>query len=459
MNMNLQDQSALDALARLRGIPHPGDVIGGKYLVESACRRGGIALELTAVAAHVQPVSAARVDIRLLPPEWCGDAGIVERFLHEGQAAAPLTSEHVVRVFDVGTMDGGAPYFVLEHPEGPGLDELVATWGTVPVPTAIDWVLQAAEALAEAHARGVVHRRLKTSSLVLAQQSDGTRTIKVRDFGLSRVVDAFSGYADSGLENAAHANRRLSLDPDALRSVRYISPEQLRAARGIDGRADIWSLGVILHELIAGQPPFVGETVPCVCAAVLTEEAPHLCAILPNVPGAVDRAVRRCLQRDPDQRFDDLSAFAHALARSGTELARTSCERIDAVLGERTSEPIPLVSPVSRSVPRGAPVVAGPRVPTVRMAASDPARPDLGPRGYAPDIAYSGEVGVPDLDLVADEDDDAPVFHAPASGRVVALALVMLGALGAAAFVGLYESVHARPSSSGDPAVVSPAAR
>src|SRR5580700_4326204 len=106
MNMNLD--SGHQILNQLRGIPAPGDVIGGKYLVESPCRRGGIALELTAVTATVQPTvrreASPRVDIRLLPPEWCGDAQIVERFLHEGQAAAPLTSEHAVRVFDAGMM-------------------------------------------------------------------------------------------------------------------------------------------------------------------------------------------------------------------------------------------------------------------------------------------------------------------------------------------------------------------
>jgi serine/threonine-protein kinase len=466
MNMNiLANPQAHEALARLRGIPLPGDVIGGKYLVETPCRRGAVALELTAVAASAPPVSAARVDIRLLPPEWCDDAGIVERFLYEGQAAAPLQSEHVVRVFDVGTMEGGAPYFVLEHLEGAGADELLATWGSVPVPMAIDWVLQAAEAVAEAHARGVVHRRLKTASLVLAQRADGTRTIKVRDFGLSRVVDAFSGYADSGVDGAAFANRRLALDPDALRSVRYIAPEQLRAGAVVDARADIWSLGVILHELIAGRPPFVGETVPATCHEVVTAEAQHLCAIRPNVPGGVDRAVRRCLQRDPAQRFANLPAMAQALAGAGTSIARASCERIERLLGVDGSAnvPIPLVSrSVSRSgsssVSHGAPhgVTAH---GTVRMwdadVAADPAATEFPAAVHFPAAIDRGDEDDDDA-----TDDEVPTFKAPASGRIVALALVMLCALGAAAFAGMYESVHgASGGANANPALVTPAVR
>ncbi len=447
---------AHDALYRLRGVPLPGDVIAGKYLVESPCRRGGVALEVTAVPAHMAPPATSRVDIRLLPPEWCGDPAIVERFLCEGQAAAPLTSEHVVRVFDVGTMEGGAPYFVLEHLDGPSLDELVSAWGSVPVPTAIDWVLQAAEAIAEAHARGVVHQRLKLSSFILADRRDGTRSIKVRDFGLSRVVDPFSGYADAGFENAAYANRRLSLDPNALQSVHYIAPEQLRAAQVVDARADIWSLGVILHELIAGRPPFDGETVPSVCAAVMAADAPHLCSLRPDVPAGVDRAVRRCLQRDPGQRFPNLSTLAHALAGWGTSLASASCQRIDALLGADTSnDPIPLVS---RMFSRRAPTV---RVPTLRMSApvsgSEPELDNVRMRAPASEPELGNIDAVLDHQTAYDaNDEEVPrVFKAPASGRVVALALVMLAALGAAAFAGLYQSVHGEgPIGHAPPAVI-----
>jgi len=470
--MNTNIDSAHQGLEHLHGIPAPGDVIGGKYLVESPCRRGGIALELTAVLAPVRHATSSRVDIRLLPPEWCGDPRIVERFLCEGRAAAPLTSEHAVRVFDVGTMDGGAPYFVLEHFDGPSLDELVTMWGSVPVPTAIDWVLQAAEAIAEAHARGVIHGRLKVSSLILAQQLDGTRTIKVRDFGLSRVIDAFSGYADAGPENAAYANRRLTLDPDPLRSVQYISPEQLRAGQLVDARADLWSLGVILHELIAGQPPFRGHTVPMVCAAVLAADAPHLCSLRANVPGGVDRAVRRCLNGDPDQRFADLSALAHALAGSGTALARASCERIDRVLGidGGSNDPIPLLKRQGDGgyghgvTPRGTvrmwdptmPVQAS-RVASARMEAL--ATPHAGVIDEGLDYP---DVPIDYRDDPPEEDDAEAIraFQSPASGRVVTLALVMLLALGAAAFVGLYESVHA-PGTGGSaaPAFVTPPPR
>jgi serine/threonine-protein kinase len=368
-------------------IPSAGETIANKYVVEAPCGRGGLAVVLSAIHSGLD----RRVAIKMLLPEWAGYPEVVERFLREGRAATRIKSEHVVRVFDVGTLECGAPYLVLEYLEGQNLDDVVTTWGPMPVPTAIDWVLQAAEAIAEAHAYGIVHRDLKPSNLFLTRRADGSACIKVIDFGLSKVTNP----------RMDDASKRLTRPTDVMGSPHYMAPEQLRATRDADARVDLWALGAVLHELITGEPPFRADTVPELCSIVLTQPAPPLSSLRANVPAAVEQAVLRCLEKDPRTRFATIAEVARAVAPFGTPTARASCERIERVLkGELSLSGMSLLPPMP----------------------SEPARTESWP---------------------SEERFDRRVLASPASAKVVVGSIFMLAGLGIGALMWMHASVHA----------------
>jgi serine/threonine-protein kinase len=305
-------------------IPRAGETIAGKYVIEGPCGRGGLAVVLSAIHAGLDQ----RVAIKMLQPEWAHDGDVVERFLREGRAATRIKSEHVVRVFDVGQLDNGAPYLVLEYLEGHTLEEVISTWAALPGRTAIDWVLQAAEAIGEAHALGIVHRDLKPANLFLTHRPDGSACIKVIDFGLSKLSDPrMSGPVGT-----------LTGPTQVLGSPHYMAPEQLRSTRDADARTDVWALGAVLYELMTGQPPFQGETLPHLCATVLTQRPPRISSRRANVPPPVEQAILRCLEKDPDMRFASVAEMARALAPFGTALALASQDRIERVDAGRPSD-------------------------------------------------------------------------------------------------------------------------
>jgi serine/threonine-protein kinase len=380
--------------------PGPGDVIGGKYVIEGPCGRGGLAV----VYAAMQMELDRRVAIKMLLPEWAGDAEVVERFLREGRASTRIHSEHVVRVFDVGTTASGAPYLVLEFLQGQNLEDVVTHWGPIAVPTAVDWVLQASEAIAEAHAVGVVHRDLKPANLFLTQRADGSSCVKVIDFGLSKLLEP----AVTGTGAAA----KITLATEVMGSPHYMAPEQLRATRDADARVDLWALGTVLHELITGLPPFVGHTVPEIYAAVLTQSPAAITSTRGPVPEGLQQAVLRLLEKDPAARYANIAEMAHAIAPFGTPAARTSCERIarmSVAHAAHRSETRPPPPPRfdSRSTLRG---------PSVSK--TDPAPSASDPHGPQP--------------------SRSPM--APA--RVLIGSLLMLAGVFTAVFMSLYNSVH-----------------
>jgi serine/threonine-protein kinase len=324
-------------------IPQPGDTFAGKYLVEGVCGRGGLAVVLSAV----HPGLGQRVAIKMLLPEWANDFEVVERFLREGRAATRIKSQHVVRVFDVGTLENGAPYLVLEYLEGNNLDDVIAMWGPLQVSTAIDWVLQASEAISEAHVLGIVHRDIKPGNLFLTRLADASPCIKVIDFGLSKLADALM----------AEGSAKLTRPNDVMGSPHYMAPEQLRAMQDADARTDLWALGAVLYELIAGQTPFRGDSMPELCAAVLTRSPEPLSSLRPEVAPGLEAAVHRCLAKDPSERFGSVAELARALAPYGTDLSRTSCLRIERVVEGRTSD----VPPSPRQVDIGLDEPSAPR--------------------------------------------------------------------------------------------------
>jgi serine/threonine protein kinase len=315
-------------------IPAADDVLADKYRIERELGRGGMGVVLA--ATHLQ--LEERVAIKFLLPELSNDPALVARFLREGRAAIKIRSEHVVRVRDVATLPGGTPYMVMEYLQGKNFEELLEDQGRLPTELAVDHLLQATEALAEAHALGMIHRDLKPANLFLAHRADGSPCVKVLDFGITKVTDA------KDVSNFDATKTSI-----VMGSPRYMSPEQMRSSRAIDARADIWALGVILHELITGLSPFDGTTMPDLLAAILQDPPPPLRQQRPDAPEGLETIVARCLEKDPAARYADVAELTQALAPFGSDSARVSAERVSRVIRPRSPSDTSTSAPIIRT--------------------------------------------------------------------------------------------------------------
>jgi tRNA A-37 threonylcarbamoyl transferase component Bud32 len=279
-----------------------------------------------------------KVALKFMRPGVLDDAEATGRFLREARAAATLRSEHVAQVMDVEVdNEDGTPYIVMEHLEGSDLGSILKTKGVPPVGSAVDYVLQASEGLAEAHAKGIVHRDLKPANLFLTRRPDGTPLVKILDFGISKLNEA----AQSG-------SFRLTRPRATVGSPQYMSPEQMIASPDVDPRADIWALGVILYELLAGAPPFAAPTFVELCLEVTNKPHRPLGARVPGLAPGLVVVVNRCLQKSPAARFPDLAAMASALvphAGRGADLAALRIARTLGVAGSGSGDAAATASP------------------------------------------------------------------------------------------------------------------
>src|SRR5262249_30875823 len=216
----------------------------------------------------------------------------------EVKAASKIKGEHIVRVLDVGELEGRGLYLVMEYVEGINLVDLIAAEGPPPPPTAVEIVLQASDALAQAHAAGIVHRNVKPSNLFVTTRSNGQPLVKLLDFGISKVKDA---------------EKKVTLATSPLGSPPYMSPEQLTSSPDIDGRSDIWSVGVVLFELLTGALPFVGDSAADVSARIHEAPPPSLRNLRPEVSEGLERVVLHCLEKDRARRYATMAQLVEAL--------------------------------------------------------------------------------------------------------------------------------------------------
>ena len=298
--------------------PREGDVLAGKFRIERVLGVGGMGMVVSAMHIHLDE----RVAIKFLLPEALSNGEAVARFGREARAAVKIRSEHVARVTDVGALDTGAPYMVMELLRGQDLSQLLRDQGALPVHLAVLYVLQACEALAEAHAIGIVHRDLKPANLFLTSRADGSPCVKVLDFGISKVTSASGSGSDMGM------TRTQSI----MGSPLYMSPEQMASSRDVDQRADIWAMGCVLYELVTGRVPFEAETMPQLCTLILHAEPPLPRTIRPELPEALEQVIMRCLRKDRHQRYDNVAALATDLAGFAPDAGPRSAERISKVL-------------------------------------------------------------------------------------------------------------------------------
>jgi eukaryotic-like serine/threonine-protein kinase len=315
----------------------PGDVIAGKYRVQQLIGTGGVGFVVAATHVGLDD----NVALKFLKPEFATNQEAVTRFTIEARASFKIKNEHVARVLDVDTLLDGTPFMVMELLEGSDLRSIVESHRYLPIPLAIDLVLQSCEALAAAHALHIVHRDIKPENLFVTQYGEGDH-IKVLDFGISKV-------ALTQQPLPSRKTRATALTMMAVGTPPYMSPEQVRASTDLDARADIWSLGCVLYELLTGNAPFERMSLMQACAAVLEEEPLPLREGCPEASAELEEAVMRCLRKEPAERYGDVAALAHTLAPFGlrskacadrcTELLAEGMRRSDPEL--RHSEPPP----------------------------------------------------------------------------------------------------------------------
>jgi len=308
-----------------QGLPvRQGELLLGKYLIGETLGAGGMGVVV--VAEHVQ--LGQKVAVKFLSAELRDNRDAVGRFLREARAAASLRSEHVVRVVDVSSTQGDLCYMVMEYLDGKDLSQLLQARGHLPVPEAVGYLLQACEAIGEAHGLGIVHRDLKPGNLFLTHRPDGSPLIKVLDFGISKAAIAEHPGVGAGAGARGGRAPELTSTSMVLGSPMYMSPEQLRSAKNVDARTDVWSLGVILHELLTGQPAFNGETTMQVLATIVADPPTPLRQVRPDLPGALEKLVLDCLEKLPAQRLQSVSELVRRLAPFAPVWAASSVARV-----------------------------------------------------------------------------------------------------------------------------------
>ena len=288
----------------------PGSVLAGKYRVERIIGQGGMGVVVE--ARHI--ALDDRVALKFLLPEHSQNPEAAARFLREARAAVKIKSEHVARVSDVGTLDSGAPYMVMEFLEGADLSQTLERLGVLQVEDAVDYITQGCEAIAEAHQHGIVHRDLKPANLFLSKRPDGMPIVKVLDFGISKDT------------NAAVDN--LTKTTAAMGSALYMSPEQMQQTRSVDHRTDIYALGIALYELLAGKQPFYAETLPQLCAEILTGTPTPIRTLRPEVPGGLAQVMEKAYARDKGQRHQSIADLVVALAPYAPARTQQTIERV-----------------------------------------------------------------------------------------------------------------------------------
>jgi eukaryotic-like serine/threonine-protein kinase len=276
----------------------PGTMIARKYRVERTIGRGGMGIVVEALHVDLD----TRVAIKFLLPEFMSYSEASERFMREARAVAKLQTHHVARVLDVASLESGEPYMVMELLDGEDLACHAAEAGPLAIGECIDHIVQACEALAEAHTLGIVHRDLKPANLFLTRRPDGAPFIKLLDFGVSKMLTGDTG------------NVSLTQTTTILGSALYMSPEQMRSSKSVDHRTDIYAIGACLFEIIGGRPPYFADSFPELCAKIYTEPPEPLQDLRPEVPDGLVEVLEKSIAREPEDRYQSVAEFVHALA-------------------------------------------------------------------------------------------------------------------------------------------------
>jgi eukaryotic-like serine/threonine-protein kinase len=326
-----------------------GQIVADKYRIDGVMGTGGMGVVVAATHVELDQRVAIKF-LRVLSTE------ALARFQREARLLVRLKSPHVARVIDVGSLDDDTPYIVMEHLDGEDLSFVVAGNKKLPVEETVDYILQACEAVAEAHALGMVHRDLKPANVFVARGAGGTKSVKVLDFGVSKILDERSAGASDAPRDGDLTNEGV-----ALGSPGYMSPEQMTSARDVDERSDIFSLGAMLYRLVTGQPAYKGGSPVSILAAMAIDGLVPVRSVAPEVPDAFARVVERCLAQEKTARYSTVAHLAQALAPFATRRGRVSIEQILATLNIRFDDE-PLADTMTQTVVARGGAVTGPQL-------------------------------------------------------------------------------------------------
>lgn len=300
-----------------------GELLAGKYRVERVHKRG--ALCITVEALHTQ--LGQRVVVRLLAADPRAYPEAAARFLRGARLAVRFQNEHTARVLDLGTLSSGAPFVVTELLAGSDLQRVLRVRELLTIAEAVDYLLQACEALSLAHAHGVVHRNLKPTNFFLTRKDDARRLV-VLDFGVSEDPLSDAAINLGGISGAA-------------KSLAYLAPEQIRDPSSVDARADIWALGAILHEMLTGYPLYDSSSTPALLAMIAADAPVPASHLRAEVPAELESIVLRCLAKERDERFPSVAALASALNPFASTIGHDSAARVSRTLGQRPRSSLP----------------------------------------------------------------------------------------------------------------------
>jgi serine/threonine-protein kinase len=334
-----------------------GDVVAGRYEIDGVAGEGGMAIVFSARHLHLNE----RYAVKVMRRGFAANPNLVSRFLQEARAAAQLKSDHVCRVFDVG-MHENVPFMVMELLRGEDLRSVLERGDLLSIEEAVEFVIQACEALTEAHGLGMVHRDIKPENLFLTVGRDGWRSVKLLDFGISKLIES---------EFVSTTLRRHLDTKDLLGTPHYMAPECIRASRDASSLSDVWSLGVVLYELLSGLLPFSGETVTEISASILETEPEPLAATRPELPAPLVEIVQWCLAKQPELRVSSAAELATQLVPFAPRRSRAIVERTQSrarARGEVLELPPSQFPPSLDAAPIPTPV---PSTPTV----TEPAAP------------------------------------------------------------------------------------
>jgi serine/threonine-protein kinase len=387
-----------------------GDVIARKYEVTGLLGSGGMGYVIS--ARHVE--LGEMMALKFLRPEALVHPELVERFAREARAAAKIRSEHIANVFDVGALPDGTPFIVMEYLAGKDLADLLHHEGALAISNAVELIMQALEALAAAHAHGIVHRDIKPENLFLTRQAQGMDIIKVLDFGISKIA-------------LPRGKRDLVRTQMTLGSPVYMSPEQIRRSDQVDARSDIWAIGCVLFELITGVTAFDEPSLLELSAAILEREPVPLLTLRPDAPEELEVVILRCLAKNPDDRYQNVAELAAALYPFAPRRARISAERCYHTLKNAglVSTELQLAS------------VYPPGLSSLRATTPSAVAPAPSPRTTTPAA----------IDIRVDDDDVAPARRSRSA---------LWGTLGVAAAAAAFFALRAREIPSGPVAAAAP---